>query len=485
MAKAGNNPKLIVRPRGSWRAHKTFYAFVAVMTAIMVYQWGWNKTRRSVPTDNYTATASVWHQSESSGGSPGGAEAGAGVDFVAIQQHIADTENVRRAILAADGSLSALPPQDRQAVVRLTVEEVCRNLHVSCNPTAAPRGVRIGFQCTAHDPAFVVALVNVFAGQYAQDCRTEWKAGTQEAYQAACEASQRARRNSSGAKERLENLLAQIAERERQNTEAAEAAEAVKPTESPSPSTKPAPQEPVAIDNPDWVNLSEELTELEQNRAALLVTRTPLHPAVIDVEDRIGEAKRRLAAMSPTIAAPSSNVTSKAGATQPPQTAASPKLPAKRPVPIDPEEQAKLAATLHKLRGEMYRAEEAQEAAQQAERQAMAACQQPLRLEIDLANPIEPAMPLPGLRVVLAAMTSALTVLGGLMMVVAGVVMEPRLGTVEEVEAMLPVPVVGTLPAGGSRLPGGADRQRLVRAALVGAGMILIATCLGIAWMFV
>jgi hypothetical protein len=499
MAKAHKNSMQTVRPGISWKAHKRFYAAVAVMTALLIYLWGWNKAQQADLASEYTATAAVCHPSGSADATVGGGvAASAGLDFSALQLHIRDAENLQHAILAADASLAALPPPQREATLRQAIDELRQTLQVSTSAVATPREVRVEMQCSGRDPAFVVALVNTLANQYAQDCRAQWKQRTQEAYQAACDASQAAHRQLTDAKNRLTKLVVQAGtatgapytdnlNADKLPLEAQQATgKAELPADSSLAAQKTSPSEPATADNPDWVELNRQLGELEQHRTELLVTRTPLHPAVVETETRIGERKRQLAQTPRTIPAGSTHTATAAErpANLPPRNAV-PAVPAEQRGAENAQQSAELAAALHQLRGEVNRAEDAQFATDQVERQALEACHQTLRLEIQSAAPADRHAPGPGLRVLLTAMTAALTTLGGVVMVAAGVGMEPKLATLEEVELLLPVPVIGTIFGSGNESHRQPKRQWLTRLALIAAGVTLVAGCLSAAWMVI
>jgi hypothetical protein len=59
------------------------------------------------------------------------------------------------------------------------------------------------------------------------------------------------------------------------------------------------------------------------------------------------------------------------------------------------------------------------------------------------------------------------------------------LTSVAEVEAILPVPVIGTLPTADHRSNATGKRQWLMRMTLIASGVAVIAGCLGLAWMIV
>src|SRR5690606_28378565 len=83
--------------------------------------------------------------------------------------------------------------------------------------------------------------------------------------------------------------------------------------ESSIPSYAPGAGGPAASSNrnPEWVELTQLLEQLQAERARLLIDRLPAHPAVVDVEMRIAAIEQRLAGMPRTLAtAPSAASTS-------------------------------------------------------------------------------------------------------------------------------------------------------------------------------
>ena len=62
-----------------------------------------------------------------------------------------------------------------------------------------------------------------------------------------------------------------------------------------STTSTPPPPQPAMVDNPVWLDLQRQVSGLEARRDQLLIDRTPLHPAVQEIDRRLAEAKEQLA----------------------------------------------------------------------------------------------------------------------------------------------------------------------------------------------
>ena len=116
------------------------------------------------------------------------------------------------------------------------------------------------------------------------DRRAEWKRQTEGPYLLAREAADKAQREHAQDVTRLETFRRQL-------DEAAEAAAKARSANRPA-----KPQLSAMIDNPQWLALDRQLGELQQRRDEMLVSRTPAHPAVQDLDTRITGLKDQLAA---------------------------------------------------------------------------------------------------------------------------------------------------------------------------------------------
>ena len=82
------------------------------------------------------------------------------------------------------------------------------------------------------------------------------------------------------------------------------------------------------------------------------------------------------------------------------------------------------------------------------------------------------------LRLALAALAAGLTATVGLGMVATGAAIEPAVGSLAQVRAILTVPVLGVVSETGSTEATRSGRPNLLRLLWIAAGVIVIASCL-------
>ena len=136
---------------------------------------------------------------------------------------------------------------------------------------------------------------------------------------------------------------------------------------------------------------------------------------------------------------------------------------------------------MNKLAEAARRAGQSSRDAVQTLRQAEIARRQELQIDLEFAQaaPISPS-PATRLRMVAAAIVAGLTTTIGFGMIAVGAAVEATVNSLADVRAVATVPIVGVIPRIGR-----AGRQRsapagLLRALWIGAGVIVIAGCLGI-----
>ena len=291
-------------------------------------------------------------------------------------------------------------------------------------------------------PETVVPLVNAVGMAFVQACRGEWMGQVEHAYSAAQEKVHQAERQVYEAQLRLDELH----DRRRRALAAAQ-----------------QPPTPVAImvDNPRWVELNHRLSQLEDRKRNLLFDRMPLHPSVQDVDMRIAEARREVASLPPKIA--------QEGAPPPQPHVAL--LPADAP---DPAELQRLQQTADQAKNTLAQA-------QQSERSALAARNQEPKIELRAAEPI--ASPPPTRSTLTAfwvALATAMTSVAGVAMVSLGARLEPTLDSVAMLQSLLPVPVVGVVPAThpARTSPSDVQRRLLARWGWMAAGLVALVVVL-------
>jgi hypothetical protein len=316
--------------------------------------------------------------------------------------------------------------------------------HLRFDPIRSAEATTVEISLDKSPQEGVSPLLNMVASAFVQACRSQWKTEVETAYSKAQEKLVAAQREAADADVRLELL------RKRQS-EAMDAAR-----QNPEPA-------PAMVENPQWTEASRRLAGLEGRRRVLLDGRTPLHPSVQEIEMRIGDLRREMAAIPPQI------TQRPAAETAPPQS-----LPA-GPSP----------AELRAAQEDAIRSHDQIKPLVTAARAALAVRSEVLR--IDLAPAEAPPHPASSPRFAWSLLGASLFTAGtsvvGLGMISFGASLEPVLTSVGELQSVLPVPVLGILPAVHPTQSSGrsAFRRRLARAFTIAFGLLLIAA---VAWAF-
>ena len=219
-----------------------------------------------------------------------------------------------------------------------------------------------------------------------------------------------------------------------------------------------APPSRRTIDNPRWTEICRRLAELEERKKVLLAERTPLHPSVQEIENLITGVCRQMASIPPKIV----------------------QEPSSTPPPIASPVDASLPGEVEAARQAAEKSKRELEQAQTLERAALAACRGELQVEIVPAAPLPPP-PDMGKAILGMALATAATSVIGLGMISFGAAMEPVISSVADLQALLPVPVLGVFPARHPvrRRRASALGLRLARWAWMAAGMAALVA----AWM--
>ncbi len=218
---------------------------------------------------------------------------------------------------------------------------------------------------------------------------------------------------------------------------------------------------PAMIENPQWTEAVRRLAELEERRRVLLFERTPLHPSVQEVEMHISDLRREMAAIPARISQ------------RPPAEAARPQS-----VPLAPS-----PAELSAAQEVANRSRDQVQQLEAAARIAFAARNEELRIDLDPAETPPPLASSPRFAwsMLGTALLAAATSVVGLGMISFGASLEPALSSVGELQSVLPVPVLGVLPAANPARSSGksAFRQRLTRAIVIASGLLML---VAVAW---
>lgn len=312
---------------------------------------------------------------------------------------------------------------------------------------AATSELRFPIVCTDEDAQQAEQSANSKAEGYVRDRYADWQQRTEGPCLKARQATERSRRAVARAEARLEAFQRQLA------TKAAKPQAAVREEQKPSAATM--------VDNPAWDELNGQLRDLQRRYDALAADRTPSHPAVQEVQDRIDDIKRQMESVARQVP---SETSAKSESTV-----------------GEPHIAARDQERLDDLTAAFDRAREASEEAEAAEKSVVRLQQTGPQYSIEAAKVVEiAATPDYGWRRLMYT-----TLIAGVLMAVgvgslsSGVNIEPTVGTTGDLCKATKATVVGTIPA-HDPVPDAAKRgwqQRLARRTLISLGLGLIAVC--------
>lgn len=221
----------------------------------------------------------------------------------------------------------------------------------------------------------------------------------------------------------------------------------------------------VMVDNPAWLDLQRQIADLEARRDQLLIDRTPLHPAVKEVDGRLDEVKQQLVATARQI--PDERVKEEKVDNE----------PALLPAVVDDSAVKEFERKLVGMTGAVEKSRLALQEAERAEKQARQELAVRPQYTIERSEAVRnpPEVDYGWRRLIWTTFASSLLVVFGVAMMSLGAGIDPPIGSVEDVEDDLALPVLGVLPTGEGAPDGAAiDRQLAVRRAAITCGVILI-----------
>jgi hypothetical protein len=307
---------------------------VFLLTSAVVFRCGGLMPGSSA--DNLaTARSTIWHRllsAEEANSKTPSAHAAA---IRRISQQISSEANVAAVVHASGAWLAA--GQDRSpAAFQQAVAEIREMLRVHVGRAGAADEVQIEITCEHREPAWAVALANAFAERYAAEFRAAWWSRAREANSTAQAAAEKSLNDLLLAhaklsswlagqvhKQNVEQVRAQNTASEHQHSTHADtgalaanaphqalsgapsqtASKTASPTASqtvPQAASQSPPPAPEL--NPASVELHKQIAQLQQQKAALMIDRTPLHPAVQAVEARIQDLQHQLRDLPPGVA---------------------------------------------------------------------------------------------------------------------------------------------------------------------------------------
>jgi capsular polysaccharide biosynthesis protein len=482
-------------------------AFVA--TGMIVIRM---RPNRADVARQYSATARVQqYVTPSESGSRDRPKEPLDVDPRAVQQQIMSDENLAAALHQLEGSGDALVPEDRETGTAIDVQQLRKSLQVSAETPSSGR-IQVSVSWSDRDASRAVHLVNAIATAYADEHGAKQEAVARREYLEAQEAADRARQQYMEAQGRFDDFVGQHFLKEQALAEQARERAAQLAVERASDraaepgrvkSLPPTPDDqvtrPPVVANPERLELEGEIAELEEQRARLLTSRTPLHPEVRDLDLRIDGVRQRLASLPDEVpgqlAGPSSTgqgpTLNGPDAVSQPDPAGQSAMSNDAPPPRDERRSAQQTAEEYAQAVQAFRVHKETLDQARAEYDRLSeikrrAWERQLRcphVEVELARGCEAsvgadASPRPWM----AALAAGLAVAFGVGLISAGFDTDLPLTTLEEAETALPIPIVGTIPL---REPSSGDDlqepvRRLGGGAKVFLGVLVIAVCFGV-----
>jgi hypothetical protein len=220
------------------------------------------------------------------------------------------------------------------------------------------------------------------------------------------------------------------------------------------------------VDNPAWNDLDQQLSYLQRRREQLLVSRTPLHPAVKECEEQIELLRAKMAAISQKIPA------AEAAAQK---TAA--RLAVERQMKqVDDENQKKRAELMADVAKRRTAFEAAENALRQISQKQQYGAQFVVQNATAVQNPIGPDANWSRLLWTIFAASALMAF--GIGAIIAGAAIEPMVANVAEIEAELGEPVLAVVPSEEPEVDAAAiRRQTWSHQTALAAGIVLMAAC--------
>lgn len=324
----------------------------------------------------------------------------------------------------------------------------------SLGATNAMPSIRTPFSASHHDPQMAVETANAQANGYADECRLAWRRDMEKLIQESRQAVEKARAEYRDGIGRLDAFRGEL----RQAMEQAKARIAADLRK---------PSEPSMIENPERRDPERRLSELRRQREQLLVDRTPLHPAIHEIDVKIAEVEEQLEAIPRRISDPTPRPASDVGDA------------------LQAEERAMehIAASnrqmLDALTALATKAEENCRAAEESLEDLLRQSQEEPRWVVQYAEAASGELPAStGSRRLFwtATLASAMMACGIAFLSIGGNIETP-VEDVEQLESDLGVPVFATFPTEGpSSDPEKIHRRVRMRSAILAAGIVLLAS---------
>jgi hypothetical protein len=434
---------------------------VFLVSGSIVY---WTAARRTEAPKNYRATATIVQHAAA------GAHA---ADTIATFRP--DSEAIRRQVLSDDGLrriVACSRPGAAPALTAAQMESIRGQLRFA-SPADPAGSCLASISFTDGQPEQALRLVNEAARCYAGAHRAAVAAMIAKANDQAAEAVRESRKQWQQAEDQRSEFLRQPAPVESQ-------------TEPPKAAALPAKSH--WVDNPQWTDLQRTHDDLVRRRQALLVTRTPLHPEVLVVNDLIAQSEAKLASLPRRLPVGDTDATTWPGATAGlPSSADAGTRRHGDVATVSPGGHAGIAGNESAQRNQQRLALDAavQQArarldqALQTQRTSQGALAHVATIEVHPAERCEAVVAAPpaAWRFLPLALASGLALATAAGMFFTGLSVDPVLIDVAQLQASLSSPLLGPVPVPAGRSDGPAAAGALSVRALNAWGAILVVVC--------
>lgn len=449
------------------RSGLCFLVFAATVAAVLTWA-----PRTAKQPARYSASASVIR----TGVPDAGPSDQSPTDDGQLKNAVLSDANLRRLAARQGPAAPDAAPAD-------PIESLRRDLDVTVSRSPADDQLEIAVACSGEDPARVVGLVNDLATIVADDYRQQAAVATTGAWQQARQAAADAHQRLLATRAALDDFLAEHFRKQEAMAEKVKASAEEQSRQAKTP--EPIPTSRMIV-NSEWLELDRTRQELADRREEMLVTRTPQHPMVLELDAKLRRVEKELASvprevpdepLPPVVAHPLLD----SPPMQPPEDAtaeAEPTATLGRVLPaIDMSEYGPTAEKYRQLCDEADEAQETYDRLADAEQVAAERRLEMPEVEVRLAQQCQTARPADGSsRALLIALVAGLALAAGAGMISTGMSTDPPLRTISQAQVGLPAPIVGVLPCEGA-LRDEEPRSASSRTLAVW-GIILVAVCL-------
>ncbi len=477
-----NSTALVVRPRSVWRRHLMLSMIAFGLTVAVVFFISQNAWKKSNTVKGSKAIAIMQYKP---------ADDRANLSNSPIFSSTLNLNNIKTRILSpsfirqalCDSGLDASPPGKDNAPTASFIygEQLLQGLSIRAKPGTVSGDNQIILELTLTQSPNAAKIARALADRFVSEYRTFWATEAQKARIAASSEAEQAEQANYEAAEKLQAFEDNVLKQEKAS-----------PQQTSITSTDQQ-TEPKIPDNPAWIELDRKLASLRQRETAILVNKTPLHPDVQNIQARIADFQQQLDSI-PRFAAETS-------ANHPTQNINSP-VSVKAP-PLKNKNEIQQSNTPENLAQGVNQNETAetlkqlQLAAERTEQEYL----DKLRIKQSLFDssrkeptflvrvnrvPVTIKQPRYNQGFIGLMLCSGFAMALGIGVCSSGVSTQPVLASIADLEPLLPVPIIGVVPAKDQSSDPFARRRHkaILRWTLILLGGLLVLGCIGIVYWF-